>query len=217
MPDILSLLLKRFAAAVFPERCLLCGEIVSGGGFCCESCERQLTRLGKLDIGSAHRLAGIYAGASYEGKTRKALLRIKTRPNKRSAAFFAALMYAALPGGADFEALVPVPASAARLKERGYNQAELLADELSALLDIPVLPEALLRRESLVQHTLDRETRRRNAEAAYTINDAECVKLKRVLLVDDVLTTGATLAVCGGRLLDAGAASVSAVAATASL
>ncbi len=215
MYDILYLLFKRLAATVFPERCLLCGEIVSGGGFCCESCERNLIRPGKLKTGPVHRLAGVYAGASYEGRTKGALLRIKTRPDKRSARFFAGLMRDALPDGAEFDVLVPVPASEARLRDRGFNQAELLADELSVLLGAPVFPKALLRRESLVQHTLDRETRRRNAEAAYAINDASGVKSKRVLLVDDVLTTGATLGVCGEHLLKAGAARVEAVAATA--
>jgi ComF family protein len=110
---------------------------------------------------------------------------------------------------------VPVPASAEKLKERGFNQAELLASRLAALLGAPVLPQALLRRDSLAQHTLNRKTRLQNAETAYAINEATHVKGKHILLVDDVLTTGATMASCGALLLEAGAASVVAVAATA--
>jgi ComF family protein len=195
------------AAALFPERCVFCGEL-TGGGLVCESCEKAC---------APFKSAGVCAGTAYEGKARAALLRLKKTPDTRLAEAFARLMLAALvaENAKTFDALVPVPASAGRLKERGFNQAELLAVRLAALLGAPVLSEALMRRDSLAQHTLDRRKRMQNAKAAYAINEAASVNGKNVLLVDDVITTGATIATCGALLLEAGARSVTAVAATA--
>jgi ComF family protein len=200
-------IISQLAAALFPERCVFCGEL-TGGGLVCEGCEKACV---------PYRSGGACAGTAYEGKARAALLRLKRTPDTRLAEAFARLMLAALDSenAKAFDALVPVPASAGKLKERGFNQAELLAVKLAAHCKAPVLPNALLRRDSLAQHTLDRQTRLQNAQAAYAINEAALVKDKNILLVDDVITTGATMAACGALLLEAGAKSVTAVAATA--
>jgi ComF family protein len=200
-------ILSRFAAALFPERCAFCGEITDGG-LICESCEKAC---------APYNNGEVCAGTAYEGKARAALLRLKKTPDTRIAEAFARLMLAALEkdNAKPFDALVPVPASAEKLKECGFNQAELLAVRLGALCGAPVLPNVLLRRDSLAQHTLDRQTRLKNAKAAYALNEADPVKDKSILLVDDVITTGATIAACEALLFQAGAKSVTAVAATA--
>jgi ComF family protein len=209
----------RMAATLFPERCAFCGEL-TGGGLLCGRCEKACAPLGHAGLflsADFSRFAALCAGTAYEGRARAALLRLKKTPDTRLAEAFARLMLAALRAerATGFDMLVPVPASAEKLKERGFNQAELLAVRLGALCGAPVLPNALLRRDSLAQHTLDRLTRLQNAEAAYAVDGAASVKGKNVLLVDDVLTTGATMSACGALLLEAGARGVSAVAATA--
>lgn len=111
------------------------------------------------------------------------------------------------------DALVPVPLHPRRLREREFNQAELLARELSALAPIPVAPLLARRRYTTTQTLLDRKGRRQNLRDAFILRKNVDVRNLNLLLVDDVLTTGSTLDACAGVLLEAGAASVRALTA----
>lgn len=111
--------------------------------------------------------------------------------------------------------LVPVPIHRDRRRERGYDQAELVARVAGASLGLPVVPAALLRRRATArQFALDRTGRRGNVEGAFEVPTAArpAVADHWVVLVDDVVTTGSTLAACGVALRAAGALAVSAVA-----
>lgn len=107
--------------------------------------------------------------------------------------------------------LVPVPLSAARLRERGYNQAWELARRLSRLAGIPARPDVLLRLvDAPHQQGLPRAQRLQQARGAYAVAPRAMPSLRghRVALVDDVLTTGATAQAAASALLRAGAADV---------
>ncbi|CAN8140028.1 competence protein ComFC [uncultured Thiomicrorhabdus sp.] len=95
---------------------------------------------------------------------------------------------------AEIEALLPVPIHPWRRRQRGYNQAQLLADELGRFLGVPVLDKALLR----VKHTesqthLDSNQRHQNLRGAFAVQTERLSSLKRIAIVDDVITTGATM------------------------
>lgn len=108
--------------------------------------------------------------------------------------------------------VVPVPLHPRRLAERGYNQAALIARAVAEELRVPLAARALARiRSTARQATLDREARFENVREAFRVRDAAAVRGRRVVLVDDVLTTGATMDACTLALRDAGAASVTAV------
>ncbi len=99
--------------------------------------------------------------------------------------------------------------SAERLKERGYNQAELLAKELSLLVGVPVIDDVFKKvKETARQATLDATARRANLVGSFIVNDKAAIKGKRVLLVDDVMTTGATVETLSCLLIKGGALSV---------
>lgn len=104
--------------------------------------------------------------------------------------------------------VIPVPLGVARQKERGYNQASLLALPLALKRRYRFVPKALSRtRETRSQVDLNREERKQNVSGAFTAR-AEIVKGKSVLVVDDVTTSGATLDACADALLEAGAKEV---------
>ena len=112
-----------------------------------------------------------------------------------------------------FDLVVPVPLHPARLRERGFNQAELLAKILAQKINIP-LGCALERiRYTTTQTALDRSERMENSHNAFRLRKNTDVRGLRVLLIDDVLTTGSTLSECARVLKRAGANSVHAATA----
>jgi len=107
------------------------------------------------------------------------------------------------------EALVPVPLHPRRLRERGHNQSHLLAEELSSLINLPVIDDCLIRKRHTPPQarTATVEERRSNIANAFTcVNDR--LQDKQVLLIDDVSTSGATLDACAKTLKAAGTVSV---------
>jgi ComF family protein len=110
------------------------------------------------------------------------------------------------------DAMIPVPLHPRRQRDRGFNQAEVLARELSLLTEIPVITGQLKkRRDALPQTSLTGGSRRENLHEAFGIKDPHAVAGRVVVLVDDVFTTGSTLQECSRTLLDAGAREVRAV------
>ncbi|WLG96310.1 ComF family protein [Pseudomonas sp. FP198] len=107
------------------------------------------------------------------------------------------------------DALVPVPLAARRLRQRGFNQATLLARWLSAALRIPCEDDLLLRvQDTPAQQVLDARARRRDLRQAFALAPGAVLNNRHLALVDDVLTTGATAQALARLLLDAGAARV---------
>jgi ComF family protein len=146
----------------------------------------------------------------YETVSRPLVLKLKHGDRTDAAVHLARWMRRS---GADLiercDIIVPVPLHRWRLFMRTYNQSTLLANALSKLTGVAVSPAALSRTKATrSQGGLDRKARRRNVGQAFSIRDDAAVKNKRILLVDDVLTTGATANACARALLRAGAASV---------
>ena len=107
------------------------------------------------------------------------------------------------------EVLVPVPLHQKRLRERGYNQSSLLAQQLGKLTNLPVVDDYLIRQRHAPPQarTSTVEERRSNVANAFSCRDHR-LQDKQVMLIDDVSTSGATLDACAGALKEAGATSV---------
>ena len=121
------------------------------------------------------------------------------------------------PGTSDggFDYIVPVPVHRDKEKARGFNQAEKMARHLGRRIGVPVLPRAIIRnRMTVAQRSLSAEDRYFNLEGAFSLNPKDAVKIRgsRILLLDDVYTTGATAHRCGDVLKEAGAARVDYIA-----
>ena len=111
------------------------------------------------------------------------------------------------------DVLVPVPVHAARRRERGFDQAEDLAIACGRRLGLPVVPALERRERTAAQHALGRGARARNVGGAFAVRPAlsDAVRDRWVILIDDVMTTGATLSACAAALREAGARAVSAL------
>lgn len=111
--------------------------------------------------------------------------------------------------GDEIEALVPVPLHKSRLRERGYNQSLLLAQQIAQVLGAPVNKGQLVRvKNTISQATLSRQERMSNVTNAFQLKQPEVFGGKSIGLVDDVFTTGSTMNECARLLKDAGASSV---------
>ncbi len=110
----------------------------------------------------------------------------------------------------EFDLIVPVPLHPARLRNRGYNQSAKFAEGLSESLGIPFRDGISIRLQNSKTQTKKTKTERwENVKQVFDIKNTEAVKGKRILLVDDVITTGATLEACGQQLLMAGCSELS--------
>jgi len=147
------------------------------------------------------------AGAEYDGVVREAIHALKFRGRRALARPLAALLLEQAADGLEADALVPVPLAPARERERGFNQAALVAEHLGGRLGRPTRPRWLRRvRSTGPQSDLGAAERRANVRGAFTA--APAVDGRRVIVVDDVLTTGATAAECARALRAAGASRV---------
>jgi ComF family protein len=185
------------------ERCgIPLGATASGGG----PAERAACPACRVDPPAFDRARG--AGL-YAGPLRLALQALKFGGKRALARPLAELVHeqCAVPAA---DALVPVPLARVRLQERGFNQSELIADRLGALLAVPVRRRWLTRvRETRPQTDLAAAERRVNVRGAFAASRR--VAGQHVVLVDDVLTTGATCHECARALCEAGARQVDVV------
>jgi ComF family protein len=198
---------------LLPPACAACARI---GSILCAPCRSELRPPMRPDdrffaadagvvLGDALELA--VAAFAYEGVVRRALQRLKYIGAARVAA---ALAEAALPAFAPLvrvsgrASFVPVPVHIARRRERGYNQAALLAVELARLTHLPVTDVLLRPHPTTKQHRLDRAGRLRNLRGAFTLRE-DARPPPALIVVDDILTTSATLEACASVLRAGGA------------
>jgi len=140
---------------------------------------------------------------------REAICAFKYRGKIGLAKPLARLMIDALPPDLDADLILPVPLHSSRLRSREFNQSLLLADHLARHLDLPVSIHELVRVQATdPQTTLPRTMRLKNVRHAFAVRSPHIVAGRRILLIDDVFTTGATLHECAAALLAAGATSV---------
>ncbi len=149
--------------------------------------------------------ASSYCYFSKNSLIQRLLHQLKYKDNKELGQFAGRMMGVTLRQSDlydNIDALVPLPLFASREKKRGYNQAALLCEGIAAATGIPVLKNVVCRISSTETQThKNRIERWQNMEGRFEITNAEAIKNKHLLLVDDVITTGATLEACGHALL----------------
>ena len=217
-----------FIDLVFPNCCPGCDQpLVSGEQHLCTSCELDLPLYqanenivsyfaGRLELADARAYLKFYHG----GIAQKLLHQIKYKGEQDLGEYLGRMFMQHLSKEAAYsnvEIIVPVPLHKSKLRNRGYNQSEVLAKGMAEVFGIGVESSGVVRiKESETQTRKDRAARWQNVSGIFAVTN-DNLQGRHVLLVDDVITTGATLEACGETILAAGASSLSVAALAAAM
>ena len=190
----------------WPSRCICCGKIIDPQKYFCPECLEHLSPVGPLS--SLPYLDITLSFTRYSYTSSSAIYRFKFKNQPKLAAIFAQMMtdrfYSEL-FELSIELVCAVPMSPQKQHQRGYNQAELLAQHVARQMDIPYVPLLEKIKSTPEQHTLSAVQRKHNLKDAYRVVFPQQVMGKRILIIDDVITTGSTMNECAHTLRDAGA------------
>lgn len=206
-------LLDRLVSILLPHTCVLCGQVVAYEDLWCGKCDVPWRPVFCQKPPEERAYSCLIGPFWYEGGVRGAVVGLKERKDKRAAGYFAGVLASALEKAQlpvpQSCCILPVPQNERNLRQRGHNPARLLADALSAETGLPLAENLLLRAEdSLAQHNLNTVQRAENARRSYRRVPGAELAGGRVLLVDDVCTTGSTVDACAACLRSMGAAEV---------
>ena len=197
---------------LYPPKCIFCGALLEKkkGKLCvCPSCLNELPRTENRDIPTLQGVDRLFVPLRYEGKVRFSLLDLKFSYRSANASSYAALIAPEI-NKDDFDLITCVPVSRRTRRKRGFDQSELIAGELSKLTGIPFSKLLFKRAKNKVQSTLStKEERQENVRGVFKARTGTDLSGKNILLVDDIVTTGATVSECSAVLRNAGASSVS--------
>jgi len=232
-------LLRALSSLFYPPVCTICLGSVEAGEYLCDDCHAKTPRISppfcaRCSEPFSGTMSGIFTCANCShrrlyfeaavavyrsrGIVRRVVHEFKYGHQMHLQHLVGQWLHAALDDerlrGRQFDVIVPVPLHPARQRERGFNQAALLALLLGERIAAPVEPVLERIRYTTTQTAFDRSERMENLHGAFRLRRKMDVRGLRVLLVDDVLTTGATLSECARILKKAGSASIHAATAS---
>lgn len=197
---------------IYPPKCVFCGTVIDKSDIC-EECEKTLPYTKGDSIYQKFPFVDkCISPLYYKDYVRRAVLRFKFAGCSCYSRRLGGIMSECAENNLDcgsIDMVSCIPLSRKRMHDRGYNQAELLAKEISKKVGVEYLPTLKKIRHNTAQSTIkDSKQRAANVIGAYRVIDAEEVKGKYILLVDDVVTTGSTVSECARILKKSGAKAV---------
>ena len=197
---------------IFPPICGICGEI--NKNYICTKCYKDIRRLEKCitnKYNNKYYSEHLYI-FKYEGTIRKKIIEYKFEDKAYLYKTFSEIFIknkTVCNYIKKYDVLIPVPISNKRKRKRGYNQSELICKELSTKLDVPICMNVVIKyKDNKSQSTLNKAERIKNVEDVYIIKNINKIKDKKVLLVDDIYTTGSTVNEIANNLIKSGAKDV---------
>lgn len=197
----------------FPPKCIFCGKFLKKDEKqICAKCEAELPYLtGGKQLREGNFFDVCASPLKYEGNVRRSILQYKFKGKTNYADCYGGILAKCIRENLSgkYDMISWVPLSVKRKRSRGYDQAMLLA--LAAALELnDVAVETLIKHTDVAaQSSLnDREKRKENISGVYWVSDEELIQGRKILLIDDIITTGSTLSECARTLLQAGAESV---------
>ncbi|HZK39104.1 MAG TPA: ComF family protein [Clostridia bacterium] len=214
-----------FLTALYPRRCALCGKVIVPAAYMCKDCEETVPRVlppvcilcgrGKdecLCKNFRFYYSGLVAPFYYEGAVRRCIHQFKFYGKTQHARMLGKAMADTVIrefAGKEFDFITGVPLTKKSLKSRGFNQSDLLANEVGKALEIKPVHNLLAKiYDTPAQHTMNSSMRRGNLAGVFDVVNPSLIKNKTILICDDVATTGSTINECSKMLLLSGAAEV---------
>ena len=200
---------RRLLHLFFPTRCPICGSIIGYMDRFCHDCNEKLNVYDDcINIEGAESFTAAF---KYDAVTKPAIFLLKRGVDGNASYALGGALADKLKSESiadKIDVIVPAPMHRSDIRRRGFNQAELIANEIGRKLDIPVDNKAVIKiRRTRAQKELDKLSRANNLKAAFAA-DATRLRNKRVLLVDDICTTGSTLREITSIIMKNGATSV---------
>lgn len=180
------------------DNCIICGDEFSG---ICPLCTGKIKRVKETD--------GIIAYGYYSGVLKQLILEFKYKKNFVAGMILVEFLFDLIKDSdISIDGIVFIPSSKKALKQRGFNQCEYLANELSKKVKVDLYKDIIKVKNTKEQKLLSKEDRFKNISGAFDLKDNNNIKNKRLLLIDDVVTTGATVYECEKILKKNGAESI---------
>jgi len=202
-------LLKRLYNALFPAKCLFCEEILNNSNSIkCNGCSTSVKPPQHLDQ-SHVSIDNVYAVCRYNEINRTPVFKLKYQGKTDLSSNMAKLMADAI-DGIDIagKILIPIPLHENRKRKRGFNQAELLAGKLSKILNISAHDVLVRQKDTKPLHTIEKEQRQDYIQDIFKLKDGYNADGLKIILIDDIFTTGTTANECAKALKKSGAALV---------
>jgi len=196
---------------IYPQVCGICGKINTKS--LCSKCKINLQKEFKYQVDNYEEdLSKNFIEHSYffkyENLIRSQILALKFQEKPyvfKTIAYFLKNIQKSFENLERYDIIIVVPISRQRNKERGYNQSYLIAKEISKIIKIPITCKVLYKTKNTVpQSSLNQKQREENAKGAYVSNNIDKIKNKRILLLDDIYTTGNTVNECAKVLIQNG-------------
>lgn len=188
-------MINKILKIIFPKTCVLCDKIYKN--WICPSCYQSIKKEIKM-MQIKYKKSNIYFMSFYEGKIRKLLLEYKFKDKAYISNFFTEIMEKDKKFQKqlkNYDYIIAVPMYYIKQKERGYNQAELLAEKIQEKFETRYLKNCLVKiKNNKKQSTLTEKERKENVKNVYKLE--KDIFQKRILLIDDIYTTGSTVKAC---------------------
>ncbi len=199
---------KCILSAIYPNRCPLCRYVIKKDEVLCKDCRKLLPQ----NVSQGY-VAGVYrllSAARYEGDFAKAIKALKFYKKTKLAYPLARIMAKRFENEIKehFDIITYVPLHKETLTDRGFNQSELLANNLSKMLGVPCKELLTKPKKNKPQHTLSGKDREKNVKGVFKAVNCSQIKNQRIILVDDIATTRSTLCECCEMLRDKGAKNI---------
>ena len=190
--------IRKLTAFFYPERCPYCGSLIEACEIACPKCYEDIQQKHVPLPGGARGFRCISSFA-YDGRVRRMILRMKFHDRIQYIPQVAQILAGDITkayGDNAFDCITAVPMHESDLKKRGYNQSVLLAKELAKLLELPYSDTLLKIKKTKKQHLLKYKERKTNLNGAFKVIDKDEINGKRILIIDDIITSGYTLGNC---------------------
>lgn len=189
-------IISKILSILYPRRCPYCRNIIEENEYACENCRNDFPKEDILSGAYGHRCVSPFV---YKDNYKKALLTFKFHDKEQYAPLLSFPMYESIKrqyADITFDIVTCVPMHKKDFAKKGYNHSKLLAKEIAKLMGVTYIDTLSKIKFTQKQHKLPTAKRKTNLKGAFKLADKSLVKDKTILLVDDVITTGATLTSC---------------------